>query len=118
LNHADWARLWLRGPGTAIQRLYPRPLHQRFDMPTADLAPLGSQSPDTSYLMRQNGPQKEEAMNGIYKVVLPILISIATLVSAASNASAQMLKQQIVGTWTVVSQLDWNRSEAINRHHR
>ena len=87
-------------------------------MPTADLAPLGSQSPDTSYLMRQNGPQKEEAMNGIYKVVLPILISIATLVSAASNASAQMLKQQIVGTWTVVSQLDWNRSEAINRHHR
>jgi len=57
-------------------------------------------------------------MNGIYKVVLPILISIATLVSAASNASAQMLKQQIVGTWTVVSQLDWNRSEAINRHHR
>src|SRR5665213_1153725 len=27
----------------APQRLYPHPLHQRFDMPTADLAPLGSQ---------------------------------------------------------------------------
>jgi len=27
----------------AVVRLYPHPLHQRFDMPTADLAPLGSQ---------------------------------------------------------------------------
>ena len=28
---------------TTIERFYPHPPHQRFDMPTADLAPLGSQ---------------------------------------------------------------------------
>jgi len=32
------ARAW-----TAIERLYPHPPHQRLHMPTADLAPLGSQ---------------------------------------------------------------------------
>ena len=37
------AGLGLRRARTAIERLYPHPLHQRFDMPTADLAPLGSQ---------------------------------------------------------------------------
>src|SRR6266702_5026092 len=37
------ARLRLRGARTAIEGLYPHPLHQRFDMPAADLAPLGSQ---------------------------------------------------------------------------
>jgi hypothetical protein len=31
-----------RGARTAIERLYPHPPHQRFDMPAADLAPLGS----------------------------------------------------------------------------
>jgi hypothetical protein len=29
----------------AIERFYPHPPHQRFDMPAADLAPLGSQQP-------------------------------------------------------------------------
>src|SRR5665213_2410909 len=33
----------LRRAWTAIEGLYPHPSHQRFDMPTADLAPLGSQ---------------------------------------------------------------------------
>jgi len=28
---------------TAIERLYPHPLHQRLDVTTADLAPLGDQ---------------------------------------------------------------------------
>jgi hypothetical protein len=37
------ARLGLGGARTAIERLYPHPPHQRFDMPAADLAPLGSQ---------------------------------------------------------------------------
>jgi hypothetical protein len=36
-------RLGLRRPRTAIERLYPHPLHQRLHMTTADLAPLGSQ---------------------------------------------------------------------------
>lgn len=35
--------LGLGGARTAVQRLYPHPPHQRFDVPTADLAPLGSQ---------------------------------------------------------------------------
>jgi hypothetical protein len=36
---------WLRlgGARTAIERLYPHPPHERFDMPAADLAPIGSQ---------------------------------------------------------------------------
>jgi hypothetical protein len=36
---------WLRlgGARTTIERLYPHPPHERFDMPTADLAPIGSQ---------------------------------------------------------------------------
>ena len=37
------AGLRLRRPRTAIERLYPHPLHQRLHMTTADLAPLGSQ---------------------------------------------------------------------------
>ena len=37
------AGLRLRGARTTIERFYPHPPHQRFDMPTADLAPLGSQ---------------------------------------------------------------------------
>ena len=37
------AGLGLGGARTAIERLYPHPPHQRFDMPAADLAPLGSQ---------------------------------------------------------------------------
>src|SRR5207245_9526407 len=37
------AGLGLRRARTAIEGLYPHPLHQRFDMPAADLAPLGSQ---------------------------------------------------------------------------
>src|SRR5206468_5193684 len=37
------AGLRLRGARTAVERFYPHPPHQRFDMPTADLAPLGSQ---------------------------------------------------------------------------
>jgi hypothetical protein len=36
-------RLGLRGPRTAIQRLYPHPLHQRLHVTPARLAPLGSQ---------------------------------------------------------------------------
>jgi hypothetical protein len=31
------------GARTAVERLYPHPPHQCFDMPAADLAPLGSQ---------------------------------------------------------------------------
>ena len=37
------AGLRLRCARTAIERFYPHPLHQRLDVPTADLAPLGSQ---------------------------------------------------------------------------
>src|SRR3981189_1708567 len=37
------AGLRLRRPRTAIERLYPHPLHQRLHMTTPDLAPLGSQ---------------------------------------------------------------------------
>ena len=37
------AGLRLRGARMAVERFYPHPPHQRFDMPTADLAPLGSQ---------------------------------------------------------------------------
>jgi hypothetical protein len=37
------ARLGLRGARTAIERLYPHPLHQRLHVTTADLAPIGSQ---------------------------------------------------------------------------
>src|SRR4249920_1420656 len=37
------ARLRLRRTRTAIKRLYPHPPHQRFDMTTADLAPIGRQ---------------------------------------------------------------------------
>jgi hypothetical protein len=36
-------RLGLRGARTAIERLYPHPLHERLHMPAADLAPLQSQ---------------------------------------------------------------------------
>jgi len=36
-------RLGLGRARTAIQRLYPHPPHQRLHVPTADLAPLGSQ---------------------------------------------------------------------------
>lgn len=36
-------RLRLAGSRTAIQCLYPHPLHQRLHMTTADLAPLGGQ---------------------------------------------------------------------------
>jgi hypothetical protein len=36
------AGLGLRGARTAVDRLYPHPPHQRFDMPAADLAPFGS----------------------------------------------------------------------------
>ena len=37
------SRLWLRRARTAAERLYPHPLHQRFDAPAAGLAPIGSQ---------------------------------------------------------------------------
>jgi len=37
------ATLRLRCARSAIERFYPHPPHQRFDMPAADLAPLGSQ---------------------------------------------------------------------------
>ena len=37
------ARLRLGCTRTAIERLYPHPPHQRFDMTTADLAPIGRQ---------------------------------------------------------------------------
>src|SRR6476660_6612373 len=37
------ATLRLRCARSAIERLYPHPPHQRFDMPAADLAHLGSQ---------------------------------------------------------------------------
>src|ERR1035441_5066172 len=39
------AGLGLRRPRTAIERLYPHPLHQRLQVSAADLAPLGSQQP-------------------------------------------------------------------------
>ena len=39
------SRLRLGRPRTAIQRFYPHPPHQRLHVPTADLAPLGSQQP-------------------------------------------------------------------------
>jgi hypothetical protein len=64
-------------------------------------------------------PQREEAMNAIYKVMLPTLISSAMLVSAASNASAETLKQKIVGTWTVVSVVNdnkGNKTETFGPH--
>jgi hypothetical protein len=38
------AGLRLRGARTAEERLYPYPLRERFDMPAADLAPLGTAS--------------------------------------------------------------------------
>jgi hypothetical protein len=38
-------RLWFGRARTAIECFYPHPLHQRFDMPTADLAPLSDQQP-------------------------------------------------------------------------
>ena len=37
------AGLGLGGARTAIERLYPHPLHQRLHVPAADLAPLGHQ---------------------------------------------------------------------------
>jgi hypothetical protein len=37
------AGLGLGGARTAVDRLYPHPLHQRLHVPTADLGPLGSQ---------------------------------------------------------------------------
>ena len=37
------AGLRLGGARTAIERLYPHPLHERLHMPAADLAPLQSQ---------------------------------------------------------------------------
>ncbi len=37
------SRLGLGGGRPAVERLYPQPPHERFDMPAADLAPLGSQ---------------------------------------------------------------------------
>src|ERR1019366_1179308 len=64
-------------------------------------------------------PQTEEAMNAIYKVMLPTLIGSAMLVSAASNASAETLKQKIVGTWTVVSVVNdnkGNKTETFGPH--
>ena len=36
-------RFGLDGARTAIERLYPHPLHERLHMPAADLAPLQSQ---------------------------------------------------------------------------
>ena len=58
-------------------------------------------------------------MNAIYKVMLPTLIGSAMLVSAASNASAETLKQKIVGTWTVVSVVNdnkGNKTETFGPH--
>jgi hypothetical protein len=48
-------------------------------------------------------------MNAIYKVMVPTVISIAMLVSAASGATAKMLKNEIVGTWAVVSVVNDNK---------
>ncbi len=42
-------------------------------------------------------------MNAMYKTLLPGLAGVAMLICAASGAAAQNLKDQIVGTWTVVS---------------
>src|ERR1700730_2340793 len=54
------AGLRLRRPRTAIERLYPHPLHQRLYMTTADLAPLGSRRsarhPGTSKRLLQMQP--------------------------------------------------------------
>ena len=41
IDLVTWLRL--RRSRTAIERLYPHPLHQRFHVPAADLASLGSQ---------------------------------------------------------------------------
>ena len=41
IDLVTWLRL--RRSRTAIERLYPHPLHQRFYVPAADLAPLGGQ---------------------------------------------------------------------------
>jgi hypothetical protein len=63
-------------------------------------------------------PQREEAMNAIYKAIPP-LVSIAMLVSTASNAVAKTLKQQIVGTWAVVSVVNdnkGNKTETFGPH--
>jgi len=42
-------------------------------------------------------------MKAVFKTLLPVLAGAAMLISAASGASAQNLKDQIVGTWTLVS---------------
>jgi hypothetical protein len=58
-------------------------------------------------------------MNAIYKVLLPTVVSIAMLASAVSSAMAQMLKQELVGTWEVVSVVNDNngkKSEPFGSH--
>jgi len=58
-------------------------------------------------------------MNAIYKVMLPTVVSIAMLDSAFSSAMAQMLKQELVGTWEVVSVVNDNngkKSEPYGSH--
>src|SRR5665811_1912586 len=57
------SRLWPRRARTAIERLYPHPPHQRFDMPTADLAPLG----------RQQASQHSRAGEGELKMLRGLL---------------------------------------------
>jgi len=42
-------------------------------------------------------------MKAMYKSMLPVFAGVAMLISAASIAAAQSLKDQIVGTWTVVT---------------
>jgi lipocalin-like protein len=42
-------------------------------------------------------------MKVIYKTLFPVLAGVAMLISAAGGAAAQNLKDQIVGTWMVVS---------------
>jgi len=42
-------------------------------------------------------------MKAMYKSMLPVFAGVAMLISAASIAAAQNLKDQIVGTWTVVT---------------
>src|SRR3974377_550105 len=64
-------------------------------------------------------PKREEAMNAIYKVMLPTGVSIAMLDSAFSSAMAQMLKQKCGGTWEVVSVFNENngkKSEPYGSH--
>src|SRR3974377_1265916 len=64
-------------------------------------------------------PQRREAMKAIYKVMLPTVVSIAMLDSAVSSAMAQMLKQELVGTWEVVSVVNDNngkKSEPYGSH--